>query len=182
MKPRTLLFIAALMFVSCSPAQAGPIIYGSLSNFDTINTTGSTAHGFEIELDGCLPSNVFATFGSPYNRYGTPTITTNNGNTFVRYASAYSNGAWVVGTNSGTYGPTGGHSLFFPQYGGDPNYPNVPGDHFGIATNITPTNTIYNWLLDGGNGTLVKAGTPVALPAPIFSVVPPANPGNPAGV
>jgi hypothetical protein len=181
MKPTTMLLGAAITLATFGPAHAD-IIYGSLSNFDAINGTGSTAHGFEIELDGCLPSNVFSTFGSPYNRYGTPTITTDGVNTFVRYTSAYNNGAWVVGTDSGTYAPTGGHSLFFPQYGGTAAYPNVPGDHFGVAVNTTPTNTIYHWLLDGGSGTLVKAGTQVMIPAPVFAVVPPANPVNPAGV
>lgn len=91
-------------------------------------------------------------------------------------------GAWTVGTNSGTYAPTGGHSLFFPQYGGSADYPNVPGDHFGVAVNVNPTNTIYHWLLDGGSGNLVKAGTSVMVPAPFFNVVPPANPVNQAGV
>jgi hypothetical protein len=73
-------------------------------------------------------------------------------------------------------------SLFFPQYGGAAAYPNVPGDHFGVALNITPTNTIYHWMVDGGNGTLVDFGTSVKIPAPVFSVVAPVNPVNPAGV
>jgi hypothetical protein len=47
---------------------------------------------------------------------------------------------------------------------------------------VTPTKTIYHWLLDGGNGTLVQAGTNVRVPAPIINVVPPANPVNPAAV
>ncbi len=179
---RNLMIAAALALVSIGTPVRATTMYGSLGNFDIINDTGQTAHGFEIELDGCLPSNVFSTFGSPYNRYGTPTITTDGTNTFVRYESTYSSGAWAVGTNSGTYAPTGGHSLFFPQYGGTADYPNVPGDHFGVALNATPTNTIYHWLLDGGNGTLVKAGTSVMVPAPVFTVVPPANPVNPAGV
>jgi hypothetical protein len=178
------LTIAVALALASSSAPAFATMYGSLGNFDIINDTGQTAHGFEIELDGCLPSNVFSTFGAPYNRYGTPTITTDGTNTFVRYESAYSGGAWAVGTTSGTYAPTGGHSLFFPQYGGSPDYPNVPGDHFGVAINSNPTNTIYHWLLDSGNadGTLVKAGTSVMVPAPVFSVVPPANPVNQAGV
>ena len=100
----------------------------------------------------------------------------------MRYESAYSNGTWGVGTATGSYGPTGGHALFFPQYGGDPNYPNVPGDHFGVALNATPTNTIYRWLLDGGNGTLVQAGTAVKVPTPVLTVAPPANPVNQAAV
>ena len=181
MSIKRLLVGAVLTFASLNSADAG-IIYGSLSNFDCINDTGSVAHGFEIELDGISSSNVFATFGAPYNRYGTPTITTVGGNTFVRYESAYSNGTWGVGTPTGSYGPTGGHALFFPQYGGDPNYPNVPGDHFGVALNATATNTIYHWLLDGGNGTLVQAGTAVKVPTPVLTVAPPANPVNQAAV
>lgn len=159
-------------------------MYGSLSNFDAINDTGQTAHGFEIELDGCLPADVFSTFGSPYNRYGTPSITTDGVNTFVRYEATYSGGAWSAGTDSGAYAPTGGHSLFYQQYGGTAGYPGtIPGDHFGVALSVTPTNTIYHWLLDtNNNGTLVKAGTSVMVPAPVLAVVAPVNPVNPAAV
>lgn len=174
--------IAAVGIALSAEQARAQTSYGSLSNFDCINDTGTTAHGFEIELDGCLPSDIFATFGAPYNRYGDPTITTDGTNTFVRYTSTYSGGAWAVGTDSGPYAPTGGHSLFFPDYGGDPAYPNVPGDHFGIATNITPTNTIYRWLLDDGAGNLVQAGTNVRVPVPVINVVPPANVANPAAV
>lgn len=182
-KATTLLASAVLTLLSMNAVQA-TIIYGSLGNFDVINDTGSTAHGFEIELDGTSPADVIATFGSPYNRYGDPTITTDGVNTFVRYASTYDSntGAWAVGTDSGPYSPTDGHSLFFPQYGGTAAYPAVPGDHFGIATSNTPTNTIYHWLLDGGNGTLVLAGTQVKVPAPVLTAAPPANPANPVAV
>lgn len=84
-----------------------------------------------------------------------------------------------MGTDSGSYAPTGGHSLY---NGGSPDYPNVPGDHFGIALRRAPTNTVYHWLLDGGNGSLVKAGTNVMVPAPVLSVAAPANPANPAAI
>lgn len=182
MKPVALLTCLALAPVWAGTSQAAGIIYGSLGNFDCINDTGQTAHGFEIELDDCLPSNVYSTFGAPYNRYGDPIITTDGVNTYVRYESTYNNGAWTVGTDSGTYAPTGGHSLFYPQYGGEPAYPNVPGDHFGIALNKNPSNTIYRWLLDGGNGTLVAAGSNVRVPAPVFVAAPPVNPANPVAV
>ena len=58
------LFGLAIVLAACNHAQA-TIIYGSLSNFDCINDTGSTAHGFEIELDGISPADVIATFGAP---------------------------------------------------------------------------------------------------------------------
>ncbi len=172
----------ALLTFSPSAARAATI-YGALGNFDCINDTGQTAHGFEIELDGVAPANVVSTFGAPYNRYGTPTIMVVGGNTFVRYESAYSSGAWAMGTVSGTYAPTGGHSLFYQQYGGTPGYPGtIPGDHFGVGLTATPTNTVYHWLLDGGSGNLVLAGTNVMVPAPVLSLVPPANPVNPVAV
>ena len=174
---------AAIALTSFNNPALATTLYGSLGNFDCINDTGQTSHGFEIELDGCLPSDVQATFGAPYNRYGTPTISTDGTNTFVRYESSYSNGQWAVGTDSGTYAPTGGHSLFYQQYGGTAGYPGtIPGDHFGVALAVNPTNTVYHWLLDGGNGNLVKAGTSVMVPAPVFAVVAPANPVNQAGV
>lgn len=177
-----LLLSAAMSALSmATPSIASPI-YGELSNFDIINDTGQTAHGFEIELDGCDSSQVYYTFGAPYNRYGDPTITTVGGNTFIRYQSAYSNGSWAVGTDSGPYGPTGGHSLYNPTYGGDPAYPNVPGDHFGVSLGVVPTNTIYHWLLDDGSGNLVLAGTNVRVPAPILNVVAAVNPANPIAV
>jgi hypothetical protein len=185
MNSRLRFLAAALVLVSfCKPATSATI-YGSLSNFDAINDTGQIAHGFEIELDGCLPAEVFSTFGSPYNRYGTPSITTDGVNTFVRYEATYSGGTWSMGTDSGTYAPTGGHSLFYQQYGGTAGYPGtIPGDHFGVALSVTPTNTVYHWLLENSTtpGTLVKAGTSVMVPAPVLAIVPPVNPVNPAAV
>lgn len=182
MKTLNLLAGAALALVSFSPAHA-VTMYGALSNFDAINDTGSTAHGFEIELDGCSPSDVSYFFGAPYNRYGDPTVTPNGtGGVIVRYASTYDSNTqtWAAGTDTGTLNDTGGHSLFNGSY---PGYPGtVPGDHFGIGLNINPTNTTYRWLLDGGNGTLTPAGTSVKIPAPVLTLVPPANPANPAGV
>ena len=185
MKSTSVLLGAALALVAFSPSAFAVTLYGSLGNFDSINDTGTDAHGFEIELDGCLPSNVFSTFGAPYNRYGTPKITTDGTNTFVRYESSYDPGskAWTATTKSGTYAPTGGHSLFYQQYGGTVGYPDaIPGDHFGVATNVSPTNTVYHWLLDGGNGTLVQAGSAVKVPAPVFALVPPVNVANPIAV
>lgn len=177
MRFATLVLGASLALALSGPARAATI-YGSLSNFDCINDTGSTAHGFEIELDNVSSADVLATFGAPYNRYGTPMIQTVGSNTFVRYEASYNQttNTWSAGTNSGTYGPTGGHALY---NGGDPNYPNVPGDHFGVATSVTPSNIVYHWLLDGGNGNLVLAGTAVKMPAPIMNLQPPPQPAQP---
>lgn len=182
MKARKLLFGAAITLFSFSPAHAA-VIYGSLSNFDCINDTGSPAHGFEIELDGVDSSQVYATFGSPYNRYGTPTKTTVGGNTFVDYGSTYdgTSKSWSATTVTGSIpAGTGGHSLYigsgYPGFQSGNNV--VPGDHFGVALTATPTKTVYHWLLDDGAGHLVKAGTSVMVPAPVFQP----NPVNPVQI
>jgi hypothetical protein len=181
MKTTTLLLGAALALVSFSPARA-VVMYGALSNFDAINDTGVTAHGFEIELDGCSTSDVSSFFGAPYNRYGDPVVTPSpTGGVIVRYASLYDSATqiWAAGTDSGSLPDTGGHSLFNGSY---PGYPGtVPGDHFGIGLNVNPTNTIYRWLFDGGNGTLTSAGTSVKIPAPVLTLVQP-GPGQPQPV
>ncbi|MFI5378079.1 MAG: PEP-CTERM sorting domain-containing protein [Tepidisphaerales bacterium] len=190
MKSRNLLFGAALTLFSFSPARAAPVIFGSLGNFDCINDTGSPAHGFEIELDGCDKTQVYSTFGAPYNRYGTPNIRTVNGNTYVDWQSIYNTATstWAATTTyTGAPGAanmsagTGGHSLYinsgYPGFTGPNN--SVPGDHFGVALSTTPTNTIYHWMIEDPSkpGTLKLAGTNVMVPAPVFQPVP-ANPAQ----
>ncbi|MHB0947424.1 MAG: PEP-CTERM sorting domain-containing protein [Sedimentisphaerales bacterium] len=179
MKMAALLLGVALVLISFNPAHA-VVMYGALSNFDAINDTGVTAHGFEIELDGCSTSDVSYWFGAPYNRYGNPTIIPSpTGGTIVRYASSYDSATqtWAVGTDSGSLSDTGGHSLFNGSY---PGYPGtVPGDHFGIGLNVNPTNTTYYWLLDGGSGTLTRPGTSVKIPAPVLTLVQPVDPAQP---
>lgn len=187
MRMTPILLVTALAIVSLSTPVSAITMYGALSNFDAINDTGSTAHGFEITLEGCSKSDVFGTFGDPYNRYGNPTVTDNGaGVTTVLYESLYSGGKWTQGTVSGSLPDTGGHSLYigsgYTGFTGDLTN-TVPGDHFGVALSINPTKTTYRWLLGtDGNPNLTPAGTSVQIPVPVVSIGAPANPVNPAGV
>jgi hypothetical protein len=54
-------------------------------------------------------------------------------------------------------------------------------EHFGISSTLIPTSITYRWLLpDPANpGTLIPNSTYVYLPAPVWTVVPPANPALP---
>lgn len=171
---------ALALIVPSAPASA--VMFGSLSNFDAINDTGQVCHGFEIELEGVHPADIAFTFGSPYIRYGDPVKIDTGTGTIVRYASAFGPSGWAAGTPAqDPLHPitTGGHQLFFQ---GDPNYLNEPGDHFGVALNGNPTNTIYRWLLGDASGNLTPAGTSVKIPAPVWNVQPPVQPAAPAAV
>lgn len=185
MKMPKSLYGAAIALVWCSTPALAQTMFGSLSNFDVINDTGQTTRGFEIELEGVSPPDIAFTFGNPYIRYGDPAIvaTPSGTGTIVRYASAFGASGWAVGTPvpTGPF-PTGGHQCFFPAYGGDPNYETLGGEHFGIALNGNPTNTIYRWLLGDATGNLSPAGSNVKIPAPVWNVQPPANPAAPAAV
>jgi hypothetical protein len=176
-------FAAALLLAYRAPVGASPI-FGSLSNFDVINDTGEVCHGFEIELEGVSSSDVAFTFGNPYIRYGDPTLISTGTGVIVRYASAWDGTNWTNGTPvPAAPFTTGGHALYYPQYGGDPNYETLGGEHFGIALNGNPTNTIYRWLLGDNAGNLTPAGSNVKIPAPIWNVAPPVNnPAAPAAV
>jgi hypothetical protein len=158
-------------------------MFGSLSNFDVVNDTGEVCRGFEIELEGVNPADICFTFGNPYIRYGDPVLVDTGTATIVRYASTFGVGGWAVGTPipSGPF-PTGGHQCFYPAYGGDANYETLGGEHFGLALNGNPTNTIYRWLLGDTSGNLSPAGTNVKIPAPVWNVQAPVNPAAPAAV
>jgi hypothetical protein len=181
-KPKVLVGAAIVIAWHCTPAPA-QTMFGSLSNFDVVNDTGDVCRGFEIELEGVSSSDIYSTFGSPYIRYGDPTIVPTATGIIVRYASAFSATGWVVGTPIPAVPfPTGGHELHYPAYGGDPNYETLGGEHFGVALNGNPTNTIYRWLLGDAAGNLSPGGSNVKIPAPVWNVQPPANPAAPAAV
>lgn len=178
----TVTLLSGCLFALGNPAVAGPI-YGTLGNFDAVNDTGETAHGFEIDLEGLTSSDITDTFGGlgryfppSVERYGAPTITQTATGVLVIYKGTFT-GSWNVGTPSGAY-TTPGESCWT---GGASGYgASTPCDHFGVGTSKTPTKTIYSWLIDPTNsGTL----TPVTanIPAPTWTVTPapPPPPGQP---
>ena len=179
--------IASLALASL-PLHARAATFGSLANFDAVNDTGMTAHGFEIELEGISRSEILDVFGmnrdfgtgSPgdVERYGIPTIgdlldgTGTVIGSKITYMASFSNGSWSAGTASGVFNTPGESCWSFGNVG----YPNVPCDHFGVSTLGTPTKTNYRWLVETGTpGQLTQAN--VAIPAVNFT--PPAQAADP---
>ncbi|MBN8246565.1 MAG: putative Ig domain-containing protein [Verrucomicrobia bacterium] len=162
------------------PCTAGATAYGSLNNFDAVNDTGVPCHGFEIELEDLESHDISHTFD--WNHYGTPEIREDSlsvpgrTNVIVRYAGRKNpDGTWSAYTAvpSGPIAPTDGHQFTDPSV-------NFGGEHFGVGYLRTPTGVRYHWLVDDGNGVLIRSGA-VNIATPTFKYVPPA-PGVPAQI
>ena len=176
------------------PCVGHASVYGFLGNFDVVNDTGSTAHGFEIELEDLHLTDISDVFGGPGRgfptgkgfdpatsvvRYGAPAITEyTNGASFgvrVTYRGAFNGSDWDFGTPSGTFITPGDNCWS----GGGVGYgPGTPCDHFGVGTTKNATKTTYSWLLESATpGELTKSASGASLPTPVWEVV--ADPVNP---
>lgn len=192
LKHPPLLGVALAAALSTLPASGIASVIGFLGNFDVINDTGSTAHGFEIELEGLHSSDITDTFGgagrgfpsgrgfdsnTAVQRYGAPTIADYNaGGVFgvrVTYMGLFNGSSWDYGTPSGSFITPGDNCWT----GGGVGYgATTPCDHFGVGTSRNASKTTYSWLLETAptSGTLSKGG--VILPAPVWEVLPPVQP------
>jgi hypothetical protein len=186
--------IATLGAFAFTPQLASGSVIGFLGNFDVINDTGSTAHGFEIELEGLHSSDITDTFGgegrgfpsgrgfdpsTSVQRYGAPSVTEYaEGGVFgtrVTYFGLFDGTQWDFGTPSGTFVTPGDNCWS----GGGVGYgAGTPCDHFGVGTSKTPTKTKYSWLLETATPGVLSNGV-VALPAPAWQVEPSPVVGQP---
>ncbi|MBL8384814.1 MAG: PEP-CTERM sorting domain-containing protein [Burkholderiales bacterium] len=157
-------------------------VFGPLANFDVVNNTGSTAHGFEIELEDLHSSNITDTFGgegrgfpTTVQRYGAPSIVNySDGVTFgvrVIYQATFDSlsSSWNVGTPTGVFNNPGDSCWT----GGGIGYgPSTPCDHFGVGTNKNPTRTTYRWLTETAPNSPTLTRTVANIPAPNWNVIP----------
>jgi hypothetical protein len=198
MKARSsvVLVLAAALPLAVAPLTSAASVIGFLGNFDVINDTGKTAHGFEIDLEGLHSSDISDVFGGPgrgfptgrgfdpstsVERYGAPTITEyligSRFGTKITYHGIFDGSSWDFGTPSGTFVTPGDNCWS----GGGIGYgPSTPCDHFGVGTIGNPTKTTYSWLLETATPGVLTNGL-VNLPAPAWTVIPapPVPVGNP---
>lgn len=170
MKPRLISLLVGTPLLWPAAAHASTA-YGSINNFDAVNDTGKTCHGFEIELEDLHSTDVTYTFD--WNHYGTPEIHEDNSvaghpKTTVRYVSKKNpDGSWASYTAipSAPINPTDGHQFVNPAV-------NFGGEHFGMGYRVPPTAVRYHWLMEDGAGGLT-AGPPVLIATPVFGYAPP---------
>ena len=165
---KNLIVIPLLMLGSGAQAAA----YGALGNFDTVNDTGQTCYGFEIEIDDIKSTDIGGTFS--YNHYGTPAIREDDTvpghpKVYVRYAAPTPSGVISGYTNSATPGsiaPTMGHQCTNPAI-------NLGCEHFGVGIYTSSYTAVkYNWLVKDSSGNLVT-GPAVNVNTPVYTYTPP---------
>mgnify|MGYP001180497907 CR=1 FL=1 len=169
-------------FAACGlPAQAS--VYGSLANFDVVNTTGKPAYGFEIEIEDAAfdrPGKISSIFGLDRVFWMSPDpgYVVRFGKPSVEYIAGFGTRITYGGVLGGEATPsapyvTGGESCW---PGANPDWKSTSCDHFGVATYGSPAKTSYHWLVDDGAGGLARA--PVAVPPAKIAYTPP-PPGQP---
>jgi len=181
---------AAAALALASQAALATTVIGDLNNFDTLNDTGQTCYGFEIEIDDVRATDITYTFD--WNHYGAPKIREDlsdlaHPKVFVRYESTWdpvgqtwgapngvTNTPSFTNTASPTTTPPAGHTCTDTSV-------NEGCEHFGVGYYGVPSRIVYNWLVDGGAGTLVYFGSPVSIATPNWTYTPPAA-GVPAQV
>ena len=169
-----LIAVALLAVAPVASAQTATV-FGQLGNFDVVNNTGHDAHGFEIELQGLQPSDVYYTFSA--QRYGSPQILPSPLGVYVRWTSAFSGGAFTQTTIAHPPNtPFGG--TCYQWYAN--TYATSGCEHFGVSLTAGAPKATYRWLIEDplAPGTLMAVDPPVAVAQPYYYVAPPvaANP------
>lgn len=186
MQRRMTLLLAAAIAAAASQAHAQAVVMaGSYQNFDVLNNTGQQACGFEMEVHGVSSSQLTRIFPSNFNasviRYGFGTATDFPGGVYVRWESQYDPNSGQFATCTPvpqTMSTVPGDSCW--TLGMPSTYQTAGCEHFGISTtyNVNPTSIVYRWLVPDPNnaGQLMYASGTVSIPAPVYTVVPPAQP------
>jgi hypothetical protein len=172
------LFALALALFAASAARAQTAtVFGSLSNFDVVNNTEHEAHGFEIELEGLHPEDVYYSFSA--HRYGAPRLIAYETGVRVRWESAYDPGLQQF--TQTTVRHAAGASFAGSCYQWGANYAASGCEHFGVSLRANAAKTTYRWLVEDASapGALATFDPPVAIPGPVYVVLPPAQAGEP---
>lgn len=168
----------ALLLSAAAYSQTATV-EGSLAAFDVVNTTGAIAHGFEIQMEGALPSDLLYTLHG--QRYGLATVEPYATGVYIRYKSSYnsSTGQWSASTPKYTPGTP---FSWNDCYTAGSRYSVSGCEHFGQSMKATQPGQISKvtgrWMIENpaAPGTLVAVDPPAAIPFPVWRVVPPITP------
>jgi hypothetical protein len=161
------LLLSALAFGSVASAS-NLSIFGTLSNFDTYNTTGSDSDGAELELEGIHSIDVDSHYPSHYATINKVEYDDGMGNflgTRIIFDD-YSFGADAVLASTPNPQSTNGHTCV-----------ELSGcEHFGFSVTQQPTAVRFFWHNAAGDRLNVE---PLLIASPSWVYIPPAMPADP---
>lgn len=163
---------AALVALPLTARAQVATVSGSLGNFDVVNNVGDNAHGFEVELEGLQPNDVYYTFAT--QRYGSPAITATPTGVVVRWTSAYDPAAHAFAQTTIPHAPNTPFAGSCYSWGA--NYDASGCEHFGVSLRANPTAQTYRWLVADAQtaGALVAVNPPTPVAGPVYIIQPPA--------
>lgn len=151
-------------------------VSGVLGSFDVVNQTGQDAHGFEIQLEGALPNDLYYTgYGQ---RYGSATLVPYATGVKVRWASPYDSSTQQYTKTTPNH--VGSPSFSWQDcYLGGAGYATSGCEAMGQGLRYPYSSGLVatgRWLIDDPQnpGTLITAEPPVAIPLIVtYTVAPP---------
>ncbi len=165
--------------VAMASGPAASSVYGPLANFDVVNDTGHDTCGFEIEIEGVHSAEVYRTFHAPSIRYVAPTLTDTATGVLIHYE-----GVWDAATQTFLQSTPPAAPGYVPRadscwtVGLGSGYAAAGCEHFGVSHTTQATSTRYRSPSCNPDGTTSPLPD-LGLPAPVWSVRPPANPADP---
>ena len=155
----------------CAVAQAQTAtVSGDLFAFDVVNTSGVPAHGFELQIEGALPADIY--YSDASSRYGVPTIVPYATGVYVRWQANYNSATGQYDQST----PVNSSGSFAWQdcYQGGTGYPTSGCEHFGQSTYPTGSTVLVTtgrWMQDNPAhpGTLIAVNPPAPVPFPSWT-------------
>ncbi len=166
----------ALLAIPLTSWGQTAVVSGYLGAFDVLNDTGQDAHGFEIQLEGALPSDLYYTVSG--GRYGQPQIVPYATGVYVRYQGTYAAGSGYSATTPKATPSAAGFS-WQDCYQAGVGYATSGCEHLGQSMRTSPPNLVVTgrWLVDdpANPGQLTAMNPPAAIPFFVWSVIPPTS-------
>ena len=166
------LSVALLGSAAAARAQTATVD-GFLSAFDVVNETGFDAHGFEIQLEGAAPNDLYYTgYGQ---QYGAATVVPYATGVKVRWESPYDAVDHVYTMTTPQHVP-GVPYNWNDCYQAGSTYATAGCEALGQGMHPTPGKVITatgRWLIEDSQnpGTLIPAEPNVAIPFPSWTVI-----------
>ncbi|MBS1828918.1 MAG: hypothetical protein JST93_26685 [Acidobacteria bacterium] len=176
------LLVGALAMAPVTGWAQTATVEGALSAFDVVNDSGRDVYGFEIEIEGAVPGDLYYTMNG--QRYGAAVVTPYATGVRVRWSSRYDSASGQYTAKTPQHVP-GTPFSWNDCYTAGSRYATSGCEHFGQSMRATAPGKITKvsgyWLVDdpASHGSLIQLHPPAAIPFAAWSIAPPVTISTP---